>query len=141
MLWTPVVKTFDGSTHFFIIIKSWKCDFCFRLYLKKCFSHRRRLLMAFYENKAPTITTITNPQKRPFKVTFFRQKTLCFHAYVSIFAGIFSIYTHVIEAKRFSSKNKNDEEYSEEETSTTEPGKYFYNIIPEKNLSNFTYMF
>jgi len=78
--------------------------------------------MAFYENKAPTITTITNPQKRPFKVTFFRQKTLCFHAYVSIFAGIFSIYTHVIEAKRFSSKNKNDEEYSEEETSTTEPG-------------------
>ena len=81
--------------------------------------------MAFYENKAPTITTITNPQKRPFKVTFFRQKTLCFHAYVSIFAGIFSIYTHVIEAKRFSSKNKNEDE---EETSTTEPGKYIFLI-------------
>ena len=77
--------------------------------------------MAFYENKVSS--TIRTPQKRPFKVTFFRQKTVCFHAYVSIFAGIFSIYSNVIEAKRFSSKNQN-EEYDEDETSTTtEPGK------------------
>ena len=85
--------------------------------------------MAFYENKASststTSTIVTNPQKRPFKLTFFRQRTVCFHAYVSIFAGIFSIYTHVIEAKRFSSKNKNEDE---EETSTTEPGKYIFLI-------------
>ena len=57
-------------------------------------------------------------------VTLFRTQVY-FHAYVSIFAGIFSIYAHVIEAKRFSSKDDDDDDDKDDNdnsTETTHPG-------------------